>query len=569
MRVAVIHKEKCLPDKCVNLCQRLCPVNRKGEKCIEINAKAKIDESLCIGCGICQNRCPFGALSITNLPSQLDKKIVYRYGKNSFCLYGLPTPREGALGLLGKNGIGKTTAIQILSGKLRINLGNEKISDGELKEFLQGSELLNYFLNMEEMSFSAKPQNLSEISKYNVNAKELLKKFGNEKEIMDISTKLNLNFLDRKLSQLSGGELQRIAIAVCSLKKADLYLFDEPSAFLDIQERLRVCEFMSELAKKKKVIIIEHDLLMLDYLTDFINIFYGKPSCYGIISNVKSSRRAINEYLEGFLPEENVRFRDKVISFKFAVARSERKDKISEWEPFSKTFESFTLEAHAGSIPYKGITGIVGKNGTGKTTFVKCLAGIEETDRGKIDLKMKISYKPQYIEGDDKTVAEVISKEKISKKIVSAFSLEQLMLKKTKNLSGGELQRVAIASCLAKDAELYFFDEPSAYLDVEERLEAAKTIKDIIEEKEKAAFVVDHDLLFLSYLADSLIVFSGESSKHGRAASPQNFTEGLNSLLKELNITIRKDKESGRPRINKLGSVLDREQKEKGKYVEV
>lgn len=569
MRIAIIHKEKCQPEKCGNLCMKLCPVNRKGERCIEIEGKAMIDESSCIGCGICQNRCPFEAINITNLPSQLDKLLVYRYGKNGFCLYGLPIPRQGVLGLLGKNGIGKTTALQILAGKIRINLGNEKSSDEEIREFLQGSELLSYFDNIKKVVFSIKPQNLAEVSKYDLNAKELLKKFGNEKEVKSVSEKLNLNFLDRKLSHLSGGELQKVAIAVCSLKDADLYLFDEPAAFLDIQERLRVCEFISELAKNKKVIIIEHDILMLDYITELINIFYGKASCYGIVSGVKASRRAINDYLEGFLPEENIRFRDKKISFKFSVSKTEKKEKIASWQPFTKTFESFKLEVQPGSIPFKGITGIVGKNGIGKTTFVKCIAGIELTDEGKIDLSMKVSYKPQYIEGNDKTVAEVIKEGGISKKIASAFALEQIVIKKTKNLSGGELQRLAIASCLSKEAEIYLLDEPSAYLDIEERLQAAKTIRDIIEEKEKAAFIVDHDLLFLSYLSDSLIVFSGEASKNGNASSPQEFYEGLNSLMKELNITIRKDKDSGRPRINKFGSVLDREQKEKGKYVEL
>lgn len=332
---------------------------------------------------------------------------------------------------------------------------------------------------------------------------------------------------------------------------------------------MRVCEFISELADKSKVIIIEHDLLMLDYITDFINIFYGKPSCYGIVSDVKPTRRAINEYLEGFLPEENVRFRDKVINFRFGVSREGKREKVSSWQKFTKTFENFKMEAEAGDIPFKGITGIVGKNGIGKTTFVKCLAGIEATDEGRIDLSMKVSYKPQYIQGNEKTVAETVKEGNIIKKIASAFSLELLMLKKTKNLSGGELQRLAIASCLSRDAEIYLLDEPSAYLDVEERIQVAKITKDIIEEREKSAFVVDHDLLFLSYLADSLIVFSGKASEYGKASQPQDFLEGLNTLLKELNITIRKDKESGRPRINKFGSVLDREQKEKGKYVEI
>lgn len=568
MRLAILHKEKCLPEKCNNLCAKLCPINKKGQDCIKISGKAVVSEELCIGCAICQNRCPFEAITITNLPEQLDKDVVYRYGKNSFCLYKLPIPRQGTLGLLGKNGIGKTTALQILAGRIKINLGKAEASEAEIKRFLQGSELLSYFQNIKNLKFSYKPQNLSEIAKHKLTAFELLKKFGNEKEIKEITKKLDLN-LNGELGKLSGGELQKIAIAACALKEADVYFIDEPSAYLDIRERISIAEFISELAEKSMVIIVEHDLLMLDYVTDFVNIFYGKPSCYGIVSGIKATRRGVNEYLDGFLAEENVRFRDKAITFNLSALKHEKKETIAKWPEFTKTYKNFTLKAESGEIPYKGIIGIVGRNGIGKTTFIKCIWGIEETDEKNISLKLKVSYKPQYIKGNEEIVANIIKREKISKRIISLLSLDNLILKQTKQLSGGELQRLAIASCLAKEADIFLIDEPSAYLDVEERVQAARAIKEAIEEKEKTAFVVEHDLLFLSYIANSLIVFVGEPAKSGIASKTQPFIEGLNSILKELGITIRKDRESGRPRINKLGSVLDRKQKEEEKYVEL
>ncbi|MFH1248953.1 MAG: ATP-binding cassette domain-containing protein [archaeon] len=224
MKVAIVHKDKCLPEKCANLCARLCPVNRKGENCIEINVKAKIEETACIGCGICQNRCPFGAISITNLPSQLDKSLFYRYGKNGFCLYGLPTPKVGVLGLLGRNGVGKSTALNLLSGKLKINLGQDEVSDEKIRQFLQGSELLGYFDNINNISFSVKPQNLSEVAKHDLTGLELIKKFGDDKEIENFCNMLKINFLDRKLAQLSGGELQKLSIAICGMKN-QMYIF--------------------------------------------------------------------------------------------------------------------------------------------------------------------------------------------------------------------------------------------------------------------------------------------------------------------------------------------------------
>ncbi|MBT5924583.1 ATP-binding cassette domain-containing protein, partial [Candidatus Woesearchaeota archaeon] len=129
-------------------------------------------------------------------------------------------------------------------------------------------------------------------------------------------------------------------------------------------------------------------------------------------------------------------------------------------------------------------------------------------------------------------------------------------------LSGGQLQRVAIAHCLSQDAELFLLDEPSAYVDVEQRLLISKVIKNIAEERNVTILVVDHDLMFLDYLSDRLIVFSGTPAKEGVLKGPFDMKEGMNMFLQDLGITLRRDVSSKRPRINKLGSVKDREQRE-------
>lgn len=570
MRIAIVKKERCSPAKCDSLCARLCPVNRKGEECIKIDGKAWISEDLCVGCGICQNRCPFSAIGIINLPDVLKKDLIFRYGENGFCLYNLPIPKKGScIGFLGRNGIGKTTAIEILGNKLKINLGKEKADEKEIKEFFQGSELLKYFETIKNIRISIKPQNLSELS-VSVPVMDFLKKFGTKKEIDEMAEKLNVSYaLKRKLNQLSGGEIQKIAIAAASMKDSDLYFFDEPLAYLDITERINVSNFINHLiSRNKAVIVVEHDLLLLDYLTDSINIFYGQQGCYGIVTSARASKRAINTYLSGFLKEENIRFRDKPIVFDFSAKRKESNIIYMDWPDFTKTLGDFKLNVEDGKITHKSIIGIAGRNGIGKTTFVKCIANVLESDQKNLGTKLKISYKPQYIETSDDLVSVIVKRDKIDKRLITLFSIENLMMKTLKQLSGGELQRLAIASCLAKDADVYMLDEPSAYLDVEERLHAARAIEETIIDKEKAAFVVDHDLLFLTYLADSLIVFTGEPGKQGFASKPYELIEGMNVLLKELDITLRKDDESGRPRINKKDSVLDREQRKSGDYIE-
>jgi len=573
-KLAIIHKEKCKPELCNQECKKYCPIEKKElDTCITIEDRAKIDEKTCIGCAICQKRCPFEAIEIVNLPEIKEENLVHRYGQNGFALYSLPTPKPNTiLGLLGRNGIGKSTAIKLLAGQEKINLG-KNANDDEIKNFFQGTEILKYLQDLSIKKIAYKPQNLSQLS-IDIPVSELLQKLGNKTKTKELAEELNIShILNNKMNKLSGGELQRVAILAATLKKADIYFFDEPLAFLDIGERLRISDYIKKTANNKTAIIVEHDILILDYLTDNLNIFFGGQGTFGVVSQIRASKNGVNSYLSGLLKEENIRIRDKEITFNFTKNPSMSGHKISTWPTFTKTFDTgFKLQVQEGEIHQNHVIGILGKNGTGKTTFVKCLTGSEVVEingkKTKLDLDLDISYKPQYLstESED-TVKDIIFKEKITKKVASKFNLGVLSTKKIKELSGGELQRLSIARCLAKDADIYLIDEPSAYLDVEERISVAKTIKEIMIEKEKTAFVVDHDLLLVSYLADSIINFSGISGKKGKTSKIQNFDTGITELLKSLNITLRKEKESGHPRINKKDSVLDREQKEQKEWV--
>jgi ATP-binding cassette subfamily E protein 1 len=547
--------------------------------------KPVIIEQLCSGCGICVKKCPFKAISIVNLPDELEAKHTHRFGKNAFKLYRLPVPLPGiVLGLLGQNGIGKTTTLNIFSNELKLNLGNHEKppSWGEIVHYFRGSTLQDYFKRMSEnkLKIVHKPQYVDNIPKV-ISGKvgELLEK-GDEREILDkLAKKLDLKKAwNRSLEILSGGELQRVAVAATICKEADVYLFDEPSSYLDVKQRLEVAKAIRSLKQDKKIIIVaEHDLAIIDYLSDHICLFYGQAGVYGIVSKVHGVRTGINLYLQGYIPDENVRFRKNPILFHEKPPTSSLNfgETLLKWAKIEKTYPDFDLIIKPGNIKKGEIIGILGPNGIGKTTFVKILAGIIEPDNGKKFEDMKVSYKPQYIsaefKGTVKDLLMITAKEKFTsswytKELLEPLEADLILEKKVSQLSGGELQKTAIAVCLSQEAELYLFDEPSAYLDVEERLNIARVIRRIIETNNVTAFVVEHDVVAQDFVADRLMVFSGKPGINGVANKPTSLRKGMNAFLKEMEVTFRRDATTKRPRVNKGGSKLDKYQKQVGEY---
>jgi len=579
MRIAVINRDRCQPRKCSKECEYFCPPVRTGDETIVfVESKPLITENLCVGCGICVRKCPFGAITITNLPEEMEDPV-HRYGQNGFALYGLPIPVEGKVtGLLGPNGIGKSTAISILSGNLRPNLSKNASWEDVLSRY-SGSALGDYLRKVVDRGIktSYKPQNIDRIPKAVAGAvRSLLDRTDERGALRDLIESLALTkLMDREIKSLSGGELQRVAIAAAAAREADFYFFDEISPYLDIYQRINVARILQDLASHKAVMVVEHDLALLDLLADNVHLIYGLPGTYGVITRPKGVRVGINQYLRGNLPEENVRFRDVAIEFEIHAPRIEKEiPSLITYEAFSKAYSTFKLQVEPGIIRRGEVVGILGPNGIGKSTFIKILAGVETPTEGLVETQLKVSYKPQYLQADSdmtvqgllRSVTHDFDTSYYQTEILHPMGLEPLMDQALTELSGGELQRVAITACLSRSADLYLLDEPSAHLDVEQRMLAAKVMRRFAESAEKTVLVVDHDIYLVDLLSERIMVFEGEPGILGIAHAPLEMREGMNDFLEGLGITFRRDEETRRPRVNKPDSRLDRMQKEQGEY---
>lgn len=537
-------------------------------------------------------KCPFQAISIVNLPKDLTNETTHRFGPNTFKLHRLPVPRAGqVLGLVGTNGIGKSTALSILAGRVKPNLGRfeNPPSWPEILASFQGGQMQHYFERLLTGNAKAaiKPQYVDRIPKILGGTVDHVLSQKDERGLLDsVYKQLELSHLKtRRFDELSGGELQRFAIAMLCVQDAQVYLFDEPSSFLDVRQRLQAAGVIRSLLDSERyIVVVEHDLAVLDYLSDYICCLWGSAGAYGVVTMPFTVREGINIFLDGRIPTENLRFRQVALNFRISnqLPEADDSDQLfrTKYPDLTKTLgKGFELKVKAGDFSRSEIIVMLGQNGTGKTTFIKMLAGLlrpdglKEGDQGLPELN--VSYKPQAITAKFQGTVRELFMEKIGdsfmhpqfqSEIAKPMLIDAIVDQELRHLSGGELQRVALVLCLGKPATIYLIDEPSAYLDAEQRIVAARVIKQFVVSTKTTAFIVEHDFIMATYLADRVIVYEGDPGISCFASAPQSLLEGMNKFLKQLGITFRRDPANFRPRINQINSVKDREQKESGNY---
>lgn len=697
-----------------------------GRDCVSVDFEKKtiiVYDTICLACLTRVKKCPDDAIKVVKLPSNLTSHLAHHYGQNSFKLHQLPMPAPNqVLGILGQNGVGKSTACKILSGHIKPNLGKLESAPTwqDILKYYRGSDLQNFFQDYLEgnLKVSLKPQMDSNFAKFLSGKKmrDLIEKASREQaktgdgddleyseKVMHILSEMELfHLIDREdCGALSGGEMQRLAIAVaCMQPEANVFIFDEPSSFLDVKQRLSATRLIRSLANAKQtysfnppsrdgksvaagaptdaptseatpntkpryVIAIEHDLAILDYMSDHVHCLYGEPGFYGVVAKRAGVRNGINNFLAGYLPSENMRFRQEELTFKISMADGgddsaakkeekgkkdgkDKKDKKGKkdkdggdeaedaggggagemimhegyvgYPSMTKVLggekegaSTFTLHIEEGGFCKGQIIGMLGQNGTGKSTYMELLAGLYDKKTPKegaagedaaqqFDYECEkisllgqgctMSYKKQDYAPKYRRYPGTV-RQLLERNITDAFctdSMFRLLVLRplgfddsipstsmggghemldsyVKNLSGGELQRLAIVVCLGTPALVYLLDEPSAGLDCEQRVKVAKVIRKWARDYlGRTVFIIEHDSVMMTATADKVILFSGRPGIEATASSPMGLQEGYNAFLKELNVTYRRDPVNFRPRINKENSQKDKEQKAAGNY---
>ena len=588
-RVAVVRENRCKNDKCARECYKVCPVGAVNDY-----GTCKIDESKCTGCNLCMKKrnkslksktgCPFDAIVIVNIPKEQTDAIVNRYGKNGFTLCQLPRLKPSRLlGVIGENGSGKSTMLKILCGRIIPNAGlpvqpKGKQWPADLKQRYKGTELQGLIQKIESGAnrTSMKLQHVDKLRAEKGTVREFLAAHSSDaKRVKDIHERLTLcHLLDRAVSVLSGGELQRTAVAASTVKDADIYLYDEPSSYLDVKMRLQVGEVIrSQLDGKNYVVCVEHDLAVCDYLADSVALLHGQASAYGVVSKTMNARDGINAFLHGYIEQENVKFRSNPLVFKMHEAQEYvAREAAWAYPQMSTKRGTFSLTVQSSQLNAKEVTALLGENGCGKTTLLEIMCGkltadVDGSFHEGAYLKTQELKMPE-----DKTVEEYVKSELGSRlndkvlleEVMGPLNIADLGVLSVSKLSGGEMQRVALCVALSQETDLILIDEPSAFLDAEQRMTAAKAIRRVAQRLGKTIVVVEHDLMMTSFMADRVVVFEGEPGVSCVATRAEPVSSGLNRFLRQLDVTVRLDAVSHRPRFNKKGSVLDRDQRSRG-----
>ena len=480
--------------------------------------------------------------------------------------------------LIARNGTGKTTLLRILSGKERSDTGEFKIRNGIRTAFLEQSPVLDNSLTIDELILSANTPVLSVIRHYEQVISEhsadhssegmkLLEAATNEmdhvqgwdydrrlKQLLDL---FRITDTSQSVATLSGGEKKRLALALVLLDEPELLILDEPTNHLDIDMIEWLERYLAQ--TNLTLLMVTHDRYFLDRVCNRIiemdrGVLFQYQGNYEYFLEKRADRevqfqtetdkagqlmKKELEWLRRMPKARTGKSKARIDAFdaiktKATAATDEGElrlqvkiprlgGNIKELEHIKKKYDSLTIIDDFSYKFAKGERlGIIGRNGTGKSTFLNVISGLEQPDSGTMDTgetlvtgyyrQMGISWKQnQRVIDVVKEIAEVVEL-KNGRTISASQFLEHFMFtpesqyKQIAKLSGGELRRLHLLTVLIKNPNFLILDEPTNDLD----LFALNKLEEFLLAYEGCLVIVSHDRYFLDKLTDHLFIFEGD-----------------------------------------------------------
>ena len=419
--------------------------------------------------------------------------------------------------LTGESGSGKSSIINSING-LVFEYENAKIS-GTIKvdnKDLKGMELYEISLLISSVFQNPKThffnvdttlELLFYLENIGLDRKEMESRMEDMLKLFPIR-----HLLGRSIFELSGGEKQILCVAACYISGCKIIVLDEPSSNLD-DKYIDILKEMLQILKNKGItlIIAEHRIYyLMDVADRIIPVKNGK-----IVEELTKTELLNSERLR----ELGLRSATKT---DLKVQRNSVGNDLTVKKLEYKFKDGFKLKINDISFGLGNIYGITGKNGCGKSTFIRVMTGLDDKEKSEIIFNGKTLNKKDRLKNSSLVMQDVnhqlftdsveeeiklgvkdLSQDRLDRVL---FGLELIELKNRHpmSLSGGQKQRVAIASVLCKNSRFIFFDEPTSGMDYKNMMRISKLIKEM-SNKDNIIFIVSHDIEFLNETADSIL----------------------------------------------------------------
>lgn len=557
-------------------------------------------------------------LSVENISKSFGDRVLFEdisFGIN----------KDQKIGFVAKNGTGKSTILKIIAGDDTPDNGNIIIRKDLKVAYLSQKEDLNEELTVEQAIFDSDNDTLKVIELYEhaltnpEDAEAYQKAFElmEQKNAWDFETqykqilfKLKLNDLEQKVSSLSGGQKKRLALAIILLDQPDLFILDEPTNHLDLE----MIEWLEQYLKKANttLFMVTHDRYFLDRVcNDILELDHGKIHRYKgnysyflekkeeritaeqtTISKAKNLFKKELDWMRRQPKARTTKSKSRIDDFHQIkeVAHQRRQDhqvqleiqmerlgsKVVELHHISKAFDENLLINKFDYVFKRGERiGIIGKNGTGKSTFVNMLTGGLSPDSGKVVIGDTIKF-GYYSQGgikikEGQKVIEVIKEfgEYIplakGKAISAGQLLERFLFDRKKQydfvekLSGGELKRLFLCTVLIQNPNFLILDEPTNDLDIV----TLQVLENFLLDFPGNLIVISHDRYFMDRIVDQLFVFEGAGIITGFPGNYSDFRIYEDSKPSESNQKVKK--EDSRKSEQKTSQLSHTEKREFGK----